>query len=265
VRATAGELVSARAEADLDEALGTACRGDVVGIVTRSGGLQPLLPRHPTALVGAEAEDVTVEIRSRRARSRSTGVSVEALVGREGATSAAPRRGVHRCRRLPRQTRLLVAAVGAVVALAGTATVALMSDLGASVPTVIGQDRAETPRLDMPSARPFESADEAEQEAVSPDQPTALHRLAHAMPDQRRPTAVPTEHAGPTRSPDLTPSHRATPEPEPKQDAEPTQDAEPAQEADGTSPGRSEGAESRGNADRGRDSDARSGGAGRRD
>jgi hypothetical protein len=239
VRTTAGDEDSARAEADQDEAPGAARRGDAVGIVTRSGGLQPLLPRLPPAPVGAEVEDGTVEIRTRR-------------------------RGRHRHGRLPRRTRLLIAAVGAMVAVAGTSTVALMSDFGASVPPVAGHDRAEPGRPDMPSAGPFASADEAEQQMMSPDEHTALHRLAHAMPHQPRPTAVPTERARPTRSPDPMPSHRPTHEPDPTQDAEPRQEAEPEREGDATPPGRSKGAESRGDADRGRGSDARSGGAGRR-
>jgi hypothetical protein len=234
MRAAAGEVISARAEDD-QEALHRASRGDGAGIVTRSGGLQPL-PRHPAA-----------------------------LVRRDGGTSAAPRRGAHRRRPpLPRRTRLLVAAVGAVVAVAGTSTVALMSDHGAPPPTVNGQARTETPRLDVPMAGPFAPADEAEQQMVNPDEPTALHRLAAAAPLRRHSAAMPRQQTGPTRSPDPSPVHRSTREPEPTEDAEPRRDAEPTQDADGTPPRKSKGAESRGNGDPDRGSDGRSGGAGRR-
>jgi hypothetical protein len=235
MRAAAGEVISARAEADQDEARRPASRGDGAGIVTRSGGLQPL-PRHPMA-----------------------------FVRRDSGASAAPRRGAHRHRRpLSRRTRLLVAAVGAAVAVAGTSAVALMSDHGAPPPTVNGQPRTETPRLDVPMARPSAPADEAEQQMVHPDESMALHRLAAAAPLRQHSTAVPTQQTGPTRSPDPSPAHRSTREPEPTEDAEPRRDAEPPQDADGTPPRKSKGAESRGNGDRDRGSDGRSGGAGRR-
>jgi hypothetical protein len=236
MRAAAGEVISARAEADQDEALRPASRGNGAGIVTRSGGLQPMLPRHPTA-----------------------------LVRRDGGTSATPRRGAHRRRRpLPRRTRLLVAAVGAAVAVAGTSTVALMSDHGAPPPTADGQARAETHRLDVPMTCPFASADEAEQQVVNPDELTVLHRLAAAAPLRRHSAAMPTRQTGPTLSPDPSPAHRPTREPEPTEDAEPRRDAERMQDADGTPPRKSKEAESRGNGDRDRGSDGRSGGAGRR-
>ena len=95
MRATAGEVISARDEANQDGTLRPASRGDETGIVTRSGRLRPLLPRHPTA-----------------------------IVRHDGATSAAPRRGAHRRRRaFPGRTRLLVAAVGAAIAAYSATTV----------------------------------------------------------------------------------------------------------------------------------------------
>jgi RNA polymerase sigma-70 factor, ECF subfamily len=62
VRAAAGEVVlPPRAEVDLDEALRAASHGDEAGFVTLYRDLQPRLLRYATALVGAEAEDVTAE------------------------------------------------------------------------------------------------------------------------------------------------------------------------------------------------------------
>jgi RNA polymerase sigma-70 factor (ECF subfamily) len=62
VRAAAGEVVVLpRAEADLDEALRAASRGDEAGFVALYRDLQPRLLRYATALIGAEAEDVTAE------------------------------------------------------------------------------------------------------------------------------------------------------------------------------------------------------------
>jgi hypothetical protein len=237
MRATAGEVISARAEADQNGTLRPASRGDETGIVTRSGRLRPLLPRHPTA-----------------------------IFRHDGATNAAPRRGAHRRRRVfPGRTRLLVAAVGGAIAAAGMSAVALMSDQGAPAPPVTGQARAETHRLDVPMARPLAPPDEAEQQMMHPDEVTALHRLAAAAPLGRHPAAMPTEQAGPARSPNPPPAHPPTREPEP------AEDAEPAQDADGTppgkseeSPGKSQKAESRDNEDRDRGSDGRPGGADRR-
>ncbi len=59
--AAAGEVVPPRAEADLDEALRAASTGDESGFVILYRDLQPRLLRYATALVGAEAEDVTAE------------------------------------------------------------------------------------------------------------------------------------------------------------------------------------------------------------
>ena len=56
-----GDVVPQPAEADLDEALRAACRGAEAGFVTLYRDLQPRLLRYATALVGAEAEDVTAE------------------------------------------------------------------------------------------------------------------------------------------------------------------------------------------------------------
>jgi outer membrane biosynthesis protein TonB len=269
VGAAAGEVVSARDEADPDAVLRAASRGDEAGIVTRSGGLQPLLPRRPTA-----------------------------LVRRDRATSVAPRRGAHRRRQLPRRTRLLAAAVGAVVAAAGMSVVTLMSDHGAPAPTVNGQARADAPRLDVPMAHPFPSPDEAEQ-MVHPDQLAAPHRLAAATADGPHHAVAPPGRTGPTRSPDPTQARRpAQPEPAadadptrdpepvpdaeppqdaaprrdaepqrdaaPRRDAEPQRDAAPAQDTGGTPPRKSDEAESRGNEDRDPGADGRAGGAGRR-
>jgi RNA polymerase sigma-70 factor, ECF subfamily len=61
VRAAAADLVPPPAEADLDEALRAACGGDESGFVVLYRDLQPRLLRYATALVGAEAEDVTAE------------------------------------------------------------------------------------------------------------------------------------------------------------------------------------------------------------
>jgi RNA polymerase sigma-70 factor, ECF subfamily len=61
VRAAAGEVVPPPADTDLDEALRAACRGDEAGFVVLYRDLQPRLLRYATALVGAEAEDVTAE------------------------------------------------------------------------------------------------------------------------------------------------------------------------------------------------------------
>jgi RNA polymerase sigma-70 factor, ECF subfamily len=61
VRAAAGEVVPPPADAGLDEALRAACRGDETGFVALYRDLQPRLLRYATALVGAEAEDVTAE------------------------------------------------------------------------------------------------------------------------------------------------------------------------------------------------------------
>ena len=243
MRAAAGEVVPPRAEAE-------------VGSATRHSGLQLWQPRYDTALVGAEADDDTVEIRTRLARPRrSTGVSVEALVRREGAASTASRRGAHRHRRsLPRRTLLLVTAIGAAVAAAGTSTVSLMSDHGASARTVTAQDHAEAPRLDVPSAGPSASADMPDLHLVTPEVLAALSRLADAASGQSRPSLVPK----PTGQTGPVPSPRSAP------DAEPTDDAELTDETDGTSSRRSKGAESRGSGDRDRGSDGRSGGAGRR-
>jgi hypothetical protein len=271
VRAAAGEVVPPRAEADLDEALRAASCGAEVGSAMRHSGLQLWQPRYDTALVGAEAYDDTVEIRTRLARPRrSTGVSVEALVRREGAASTPSRRGAHRHRRsLPRRTLLLVTAVGAAVAAAGASTVSLISDHGASARTVPGQDHAEAPRLDVPSAGPSASADLPDLHLVSPEVLAALSRLADAASGQSRPSPVPK----PTEQTLPIPSPRSTPDAEPVDaepvdaepvGAEPTEDSEPTDKTDGTSSRRSKGAESRGSGDRDRGSDARSGGAGRR-
>jgi RNA polymerase sigma-70 factor, ECF subfamily len=61
VRAAAGEVIPPRSPADLDEALRAASRGDEAGFVALYRDLQPRLLRYATALIGAEAEDVTAE------------------------------------------------------------------------------------------------------------------------------------------------------------------------------------------------------------
>jgi RNA polymerase sigma-70 factor, ECF subfamily len=64
VRAAAGDVVQPVPEpgpADLDEALRAACRGDEAGFAVLYRDLQPRLLRYATALVGADAEDVTAE------------------------------------------------------------------------------------------------------------------------------------------------------------------------------------------------------------
>ncbi len=61
MRAAAGDVIPPQAEADLDEALRAASRGDEAGFITLYRDLQPRLLRYATALVGAEAEDVTAE------------------------------------------------------------------------------------------------------------------------------------------------------------------------------------------------------------
>jgi hypothetical protein len=262
VRAATGEVVAPRVEADLDEALRAASRGDDAGSAMPHSGLQPWQLRYDTALFGAEADDDTIEIRTRSARPRrSTGVSVEALVRREGAASTASRRGAHRRPSpLPRRMRLLVAAVGTAVAAAGTLMVALMPDHGASARTVTGQDHAEARRLGVPSAGPSVSADVPDLYPAISEELAALSRLGAAASGGTRPSLVPkrTEQTGPAQTLDPTPSPRPTP------DAESTEDAEPTEETDGRSSRRSKGAESRGSGDRDRGSEGRSGGAGRR-
>jgi hypothetical protein len=113
-------------------------------------------------------------------------------------------------------------------------------------------------------ARPLAPADEAEQQMMDPNEVTALHRLAAAAPLGRHPAAMPTEQAGPARSPNPPPAHPPTREPEPAEDAEPARDAggtPPGKSEE--SPGKSQKAESRDNDDRDRGSDGRPGGAGR--
>jgi hypothetical protein len=258
VRAATGEVVAPRVEADLDEALRAASRGDDGGSAMPHSGLQSWQLRYDTALFGAEANDDTVEIRTRSARPRrSTGVSVDALVRREGAASTASRRGAHRRPSpLPRRMRLLVAAVGTAVAAAGTSMVALMPDHGASARTVTGQDPAEARRLGVPSV----SADVPDLHPAISEELAASSRLGAAASGGTRPSLVPkrTEQTGPAQTLDPTPSPRPTP------DAESTEDAEPTEETDGRSSRRSKGAESRGSGDRDRGSEGRSGGAGRR-
>jgi RNA polymerase sigma-70 factor (ECF subfamily) len=61
VRAAAGDTVPPSAGTDLDEALRAACGGDEPGFVVLYRDLQPRLLRYATALVGADAEDVTAE------------------------------------------------------------------------------------------------------------------------------------------------------------------------------------------------------------
>jgi RNA polymerase sigma-70 factor, ECF subfamily len=61
VRAAAGDVSPPRAETDLEDALRAASRGDEAGFVALYRDLQPRLLRYATALIGAEAEDVTAE------------------------------------------------------------------------------------------------------------------------------------------------------------------------------------------------------------
>ncbi|QYN34170.1 RNA polymerase sigma factor [Pseudonocardia sp. DSM 110487] len=61
MRAAPGDVVPPRTEAGLDDALRRASRGDEAGFVALYRDLQPRLLRYATALVGAEAEDVTAE------------------------------------------------------------------------------------------------------------------------------------------------------------------------------------------------------------
>ena len=61
MRAAAGEVIPPRAETDLEGALRAASRGDETGFVALYRDLQPRLLRYATALIGAEAEDVTAE------------------------------------------------------------------------------------------------------------------------------------------------------------------------------------------------------------
>jgi hypothetical protein len=268
VRGATGEVVAPRVEADLGEALRAASRGDDVGSAMPHSGLQSWQLRYDTAFFGAEANDDTVEIRTRSARPRrSTGVSVDALVRREGAASTASRRGAHRRPSpLPRRMRLLVAAVGTAVAAAGTSMVALMPDHGASARTVTGQDHAEARRLGVPSAGPSVSADVPDLHPAISEELAASSRLGTAASGEPRPSLVPkrTEQTGPAQTLHPTPSPRTTPDAESTEDAGPTEDAEPTEETDGRSSRRSKGAESRGSGDRDRGSDGRSGGAGRR-
>jgi RNA polymerase sigma-70 factor, ECF subfamily len=61
VRAAAADVVPPQTETALDEALRAASHGDEAGFVALYRDLQPRLLRYATALVGAEAEDVTAE------------------------------------------------------------------------------------------------------------------------------------------------------------------------------------------------------------
>jgi RNA polymerase sigma-70 factor, ECF subfamily len=61
VRAAAGEVIPPRTETDLEGALRAASRGEEAGFVALYRDLQPRLLRYATALIGAEAEDVTAE------------------------------------------------------------------------------------------------------------------------------------------------------------------------------------------------------------
>ena len=61
MRAAAGEVVPPPPCPDLDEALRAASGGDEAGFAALYRDLQPRLLRYATALVGAEAEDVTAE------------------------------------------------------------------------------------------------------------------------------------------------------------------------------------------------------------
>jgi RNA polymerase sigma-70 factor, ECF subfamily len=61
VRAAAGEVIPPRADVGLEEALRAASRGEEAGFVALYRDLQPRLLRYATALIGAEAEDVTAE------------------------------------------------------------------------------------------------------------------------------------------------------------------------------------------------------------
>lgn len=61
MRAAAGEVIPPRAETDLEGALRAASRGEEAGFVALYRDLQPRLLRYATALIGAEAEDVTAE------------------------------------------------------------------------------------------------------------------------------------------------------------------------------------------------------------
>jgi RNA polymerase sigma-70 factor, ECF subfamily len=61
VRAAAGEVIPPRADVDLEEALRAASRGEEAGFVALYRDMQPRLLRYATALIGAEAEDVTAE------------------------------------------------------------------------------------------------------------------------------------------------------------------------------------------------------------
>ena len=61
MRAAAGEVIPPRADVDLEEALRAASRGEEAGFVALYRDMQPRLLRYATALIGAEAEDVTAE------------------------------------------------------------------------------------------------------------------------------------------------------------------------------------------------------------
>lgn len=61
MRAATGEVTPPRVETDLEEALRAAARGEEAGFVALYRDLQPKLLRYATALIGAEAEDVTAE------------------------------------------------------------------------------------------------------------------------------------------------------------------------------------------------------------
>lgn len=61
MRAAAGEVIPPRADVDLEEALRAASRGEEAGFVALYRDIQPRLLRYATALIGAEAEDVTAE------------------------------------------------------------------------------------------------------------------------------------------------------------------------------------------------------------
>jgi hypothetical protein len=133
-------------------------------------------------------------------RRRATGISVDALVRREGAAPIVAGRRAHRCR--PAGPSLLAAAAVVASVVAGASTLVLMPDDGAQVHPVQGEPTAAR-RVVPPPAAPPAPIDDVEQQVVSAEQITAVPRTAAAAP-----RSTPTEQPRPTPTPERPPSLR---------------------------------------------------------
>jgi hypothetical protein len=142
-----------------------------------------------------------------RTRRRATGISVDALVGRDGAAPIAAGRRAHRRRSL-RQPRLLAACAVMSVAAAGASTLVLMPDDVPPLPRPApGEQAAAHQFVPPPAATPAP----AEPQVVKAEQIAALPGTAAAAPIPPRTTRAPTptSRSQPTRSPERAPSSRS--------------------------------------------------------